>query len=103
MIRFRSRIAISFALLLPLAASVRAQDAAQVLSTSVVFDTLMNSATLTAEQGAEAGRLGTMARESAAAGRYGEAMKELTHGMAVVRGTPWTPMTALGAALTMKL
>ncbi len=97
------RIVVSFVLLLPLAAAVRAQDAAQVLSTSVAFNTLRNSATLTVEQRAEADRLETMARESAAAGRYGEAMKNLTHGIAVVRGTEWTPMTALGAALTMKL
>jgi hypothetical protein len=110
MIPFRSRIAVSahrivvsVVLLVPLAASVRAQDAAQVLSTSVAFNTLKNSATLTDEQGAEADRLAKMARESAAAGRYGEALKNLMRGMAVVRGTQWTPMTALGAALTMKL
>jgi predicted esterase len=103
MIPFRSRIVVSVALLLSLAASVRAQDAEQVLSTSVAFNTLKNSATLTGEQRAEADRLGNTARESAAAGRYGEAMKNLMHGMAVVRGTQWTPMTALGAALTMKL
>ena len=103
MIPLRSRIIVSVALLLSLAAGVRAQDAAQVLSTSVAFNTQKNSATLTVEQRAEADRLGNMARESAAAGRYGEAMKNLMHGMAVVRGTQWTPMIALGAALTMKL
>jgi predicted esterase len=102
MIPFR-RIVVFLALLLPLAASVRAQDAAQVLSTSVAFNTLKNSVTLTAEQRAEADRLGKMARESAAGGRYGEALKNLTHGIAVLRGTQWTPMTALGAALTLKL
>jgi predicted esterase len=74
-----------------------------VLSTSVVFNTLRSSATLTVEQRAEADRLETMARESAAAGRYGEALKNLMHGIAVVRGTQWTPVTALGAALTIKL
>src|SRR5437764_6422164 len=104
MIPFRShRLVVSLALLLSFAASLRAQDAAQVLQTSVVFNTLKSSATLTDEQRAEAERLGTLARDSAQAGRYGEALKDLMHGMAVVRGTQWTPMTALGAALTMKL
>jgi len=100
MVSFRTRIALAVVLL---ATTLRAQDAAQVLSTSVAFNTLKNSATLTVEQRAEADGLGKMARESAAAGRYGEALKNLAHGMAVVRGTEWMPMTALAAALTMKL
>jgi predicted esterase len=103
MTSFRSRLVVVLAVLLPFAASMRAQDAAQVLATSVAFNTLKNSTTLTDEQRAEVDRLAAMARASNTAGRYGEALKNLMHGMAVIRGTPWTSTTALGAALTMKL
>lgn len=100
---FRCRLAVALVLLLSLGVTALAQDAQQVLATSVALTTMKNSATLTDEQRAEVDRLAAAARESNRAGRYGEALKNLIHGMAVIRGTPWTPTTALGAALTVKL
>ncbi len=90
-----------FILLLALTAA--AQDASRVLQLTVGYNTLKNSTTLTAEKRAELEALEQKAREANAAGRYGEAMKHLYHGMAVIRGEEWTPWRALGAALALKV
>jgi predicted esterase len=82
-----------------------AQDAGQVVRVSVGFNTLKNtnSATMSEATRAEVDRLSRMAQEANAAGKYGDALKHLYHGMAVMRGQPWTPARALAAALSVKL
>ena len=82
-----------------------AQDAGQVLRVTVGFNTLKNTnqATMSAETRAEVDRLSRMAQEANAAGKYGDALKHLYHGMSVMRGQPWTPARAFGSALTIKL
>ena len=82
-----------------------AQDAGQVLRVSVGFNTLKNtnSATMSEATRAEVDRLSKSALDANVAGKYGEALKHLYHGMAVMRGQPWTPARALAAALSVKL
>jgi predicted esterase len=58
---------------------------------------------MSAETRAEVDRLSRLAQEANAAGKYGDALKQLYHGMAVMRGQPWTPARAFGSALTVKL
>lgn len=101
------RFIYSLVILLACAAFASAQDAGQVLRVSVGFNSLKN--TLKAENRlsgdglAEIERLGEAARQANAAGRYGEALKHLYHGIAVMRGQAWTPTRALASALTLKL
>jgi predicted esterase len=85
------------------AAPLAAQDAAQVRRVNVGFNTMRNSTSLSETQRAEVDRLARLALEANQAGQYGDALKHLYHGMAVMRGTEWTPATALNAALTLKL
>jgi predicted esterase len=96
------RLVYSLIILLACAALGRAQDAGQVLRTSVGFTTLKNTATLSPEKKAEVDRLENLAKAANAAGKYGDALKHLYHAMAILRGTQWTPARALSSALTMK-
>ncbi|MFL6274253.1 MAG: prolyl oligopeptidase family serine peptidase [Blastocatellia bacterium] len=94
-------------ILLTLAALAGAQDAGQVLRLSVGFNSLKNTLTaqnkLSGDQLAEIERLGELAKQANAAGRYGEALKHMYHGIALMRGQAWTPQRALAAALTLKV
>jgi predicted esterase len=101
--RVARRLGAALAAFVTSAASLAAQDAAQVRRVNVGFNTLKNSTSLSDAQRAEVDRLGKLALEANQAGQYGEALKNLYHGMAVMRGTEWTPATALGAAMTLKL
>src|ERR1022692_764793 len=85
-----------------LAATVFAQqipqaDAPRVLSTNVSFGTVKNATwpRLSDEAKAEVTRLEQAARAANSAGKYGEAMRNLHHAMAVIRGEKYTPLTAL--------
>ncbi|HJQ24479.1 MAG TPA: alpha/beta fold hydrolase [Blastocatellia bacterium] len=93
--------------LLTLTALAVAQDAAQVLRLSVGFNSLKNTLKaenkLSGDQLAEVERLGELAKQANAAGRYGEALKHMYHGIALMRGQAWTPQRALSAALTFKV
>jgi predicted esterase len=82
---------------------VAAQDAGQVLRVSVGFNTLKNSTELSPEKRAEVDRLGQLAQAAAAEKRFGDALKHMYHGMALMRGQEWTPSRALAAATTLKL
>jgi predicted esterase len=93
----------SITVLIACAAIALAQDAGQVLRVSVGYGTLKNSVVMTAEKRAEVDRLGKLATEANAAGKYGEALKHLYHAMALMRGTEWTPARSLASALTVKL
>lgn len=90
-----------------LAVAAAAQDSGQVLRVSVGYGTLKNTpevmAKLTPEKRAEVDRLGELARQANAAGKYGDALKHFYHAMAIMRGTEWTPARAFASAITLKL
>ncbi len=88
--------------LLALTVASLAQDASQVLRLSVGFNTLKNSVTLSDEQKKELAALEEKARAANSQGKYGEALRELSHGMALMRNQPWTPARALSTALQLK-
>ena len=91
-------------LLIPtLAIVLHAQDAGMVLRTSVGYRTLRNSAQLTEEQKKEADQLSNDAQQSNTAGKYGDAMRSLYHGMAVMRGVAWSPALEFASGLQGRL
>ena len=81
---------------------LHAQDAGMVLRTSVSYRTQRNSLTLSDEQRREADAVINAATQDNREGKYGEAMRALYHGMAVMRGVPWTPTVELAASLQGK-
>ncbi|MFZ4627979.1 MAG: alpha/beta fold hydrolase [Blastocatellia bacterium] len=85
-----------------LAHSVPGQDAGMVLRMSVAYRTLKNSRPLKPEVRPLIEQLENRSREAAAERRFGEAVKHLAHGMALMEGQTWTPARALGAALTVR-
>ena len=87
-------------LLLLASVSLRAQDAGQVLGTSVRFGTLKNSVEMTDEVRTEVDKLQRLAGEANAARRYGDALKHLYHGIALMQKQPWSPARALSGAMT---
>jgi predicted esterase len=101
--RATRRLIYSITVLIACAILAVAQDAGQVLRVSVGYGTLKNTVVMTAEKRAEVDRLGDLAKEANAAGKYGEALKHLYHAMALMNGTEWTPSSALSSALTIKL
>jgi predicted esterase len=102
-LRAMRRFVYSITVLIACAVIAVAQDAGQVLRVSVGYNTLKNTVQMTAEKRAEVDRLGKLATEANAAGKYGDALKHLYHAMALMRGTEWTPARALSSALTIKL
>src|SRR5437016_1858255 len=68
-----------------------AQDAGMVLRTSVNYNTQRATLTLTDDQRSEAGRLARESQQANQAGKYGDALRSLYQGMAVMRSVPWTP------------
>ncbi|MFN0124291.1 MAG: prolyl oligopeptidase family serine peptidase [Blastocatellia bacterium] len=102
-IHMRGRaIAFLFSLFLLTSISAFAQDAPQVLRTSVGFRTMKNSATLTDEQRKEVDRLEALAMTANREQRYGDALRAMYQGMAIMRNQEWTPARALGVALQTK-
>jgi predicted esterase len=101
------RLIYSLVILLACAVLASAQDAGQVLRLSVGFNSLKNTLKaenkLSGDKLAEIERLGELAKQANGAGRYGEALKHLYHGIALMRGQAWTPQRALAGALTLKL
>ena len=101
------RLIISILIATACATVAAAQDAGQVLRTSVGYGTLKNTpeviGKLTPEKRAEVDRLGDMARAANGAGKYGEALKHYYHAIAIMRGAEWTPAQALSSALTLKV
>ena len=86
-----------------LACTALGQDAAQVLRMSVGFRTLKNSAQLDDATRQTVAELEKKAQTANAAQQYGEALKHLLHGMALMRKQEWTPRRALETALQLKL
>src|SRR5215211_1150352 len=99
---FRRAAARVLPLLMLASLTALAQDASQVLRTSVSFRTLKNSVKLDEEQRLRVEALEAKAREATAAGRHGDALRHYSHAMAILRNQPWTPARALGAALQIK-
>lgn len=79
-----------------------AQDAGMVLRTSVGYRTQKASRPLTAEQKKEADRLEALAVEANRDRKYGEAMRNLYHGLTLMNGAEWTPALEMAAALQAK-
>ena len=86
-------------LLLMVTTSLLAQDADLVLRTSVGYRTQLASLPLTEAQKAEATKLGEQAQAAGFGGKFKEAMRDYTHGIAVMRGMAWTPTVELASAL----
>lgn len=91
-----------FGLLFVLALAVWTQDAGMVLSTSVAYTTMAATTPLTPEKKAEVDRLRQEAMAAGRAGKHGEALKHLYHGMALMRGLEWTPAIARTASLSLQ-
>ncbi|HEX4948195.1 MAG TPA: prolyl oligopeptidase family serine peptidase [Blastocatellia bacterium] len=88
---------------LPLAlASALAQDSSQVLRTSVGFTTLKNSVPMDDEKKKQVAELEAKAQKANGEKRYGDALRHLQQGMALMRGQAWTPAYALGTATQIK-
>src|SRR4029077_7230279 len=68
-----------------------AQDAGMVLRTSVTYNTQKATLPLTDEQRKQADELSRQAQLANQAGKYGDAMRNLYQGLAVMRNVPWTP------------
>ena len=108
MMRKAMRLSIfALAVLMFCAGLAAAQDAGQVLRVSVGFNSMKNTLQagnkLSGDGLAEIERLSELARQANGAGRYGEALKHLYHGFALMRGQPWTPARALGGAAIIKV
>jgi predicted esterase len=82
---------------------VHAQDAGLVLRTSVTYNTQKATLQLTDDQRRQADALLREAQQANQAGKYGEAMRSLNHGLVVMRNAPWTPEVEFATALQTKL
>jgi predicted esterase len=92
-LRFARPLLLAFGLVL------YAQDASLVLRTSVGYRTQRNSLTLTDQQKEQADQLMRDANQANSAGKYGEAMRAMHHGQAVMRNVPWTPALEFASSL----
>jgi predicted esterase len=80
-----------------------AQDASQVLQLSVGFRTLKNRMQMSDEKRQEVEALEAKARKANEEKQYGEAIKHMQHGIALMRNQAWTPLAALATATQAKL
>jgi hypothetical protein len=78
---------------------LHAQDAELLLRTTVTYTTQRDSRQLTAEQRKEVNSLLQRSREAGDARKYGEALRLLHHGFAVIEGVPWTPALETASSL----
>lgn len=85
------------------AVALSAQDAELALRTSVGYNTMRASLPLSPEQREQAAALGEQAQAAAREGKFGDALRHLHHGTAVMQGVPWTPEVELAAALMAKV
>lgn len=79
------------------------QDAGSALQTGVAYSAMKASLPLSAEQRAEADRLGLEAQKAGQSGRFAEAMRLFAQGTAVMNGVEWTPVVELSSSLQAKL
>lgn len=80
-----------------------AQDAGQVLALSVRFRTMKNTVPMSDEKRKEVEALDAQARKANEEKKYGDAVKHMSHGIALMRNQPWAPINALTAATQAKL
>ncbi|MGH9847513.1 MAG: prolyl oligopeptidase family serine peptidase [Blastocatellia bacterium] len=97
-----TRVLAAALLAFSLSLSAFAQDAGQVMRLSVGFRTMKNSVKMDEAKRKEVEALEAKARAATGAQKYGEAYKHYSQAMALMRGQPWTPSRALGAALSVK-
>jgi hypothetical protein len=95
-LRFKKHIVFFVISLMIWVAPVAAQDAGEVLRLSIGYNNFKRSAeNLSPEKRAEVEKLGRMAGEANTALKYGEALKHYYQAIALLRGTAWTPETAV--------
>ncbi|MDX2034749.1 MAG: prolyl oligopeptidase family serine peptidase [Blastocatellia bacterium] len=82
--------------------SILAQDQGQILRMSVMFRTIKNTVKMSEETRKEVEALEANARAANNDKKFDEALKHFSHGLALMRNQPWTPLTALSAALQAK-
>jgi len=99
-IRFSAAL---LALLILLSFSTFAQDAGQVLRLSVGFRTVKNTVPMSDEKRKDVEALEAKARAANTDKKYGEALKHLYHGFALMRNQSWTPVAALTVATEASL
>ena len=99
-IRF-SVLALAFAALISLTGL--AQDSGQVLRMSVGYRTMKNQAPMSDETRKVVEDLEAKARAANNDKKYGEALKHMTHGMALMQNRAWTPVIALTEGTVVKL
>src|ERR1019366_1119682 len=80
-----------------------AQDAGMVLRTSVTYNTEKATLPLTDDQRRQADELSRQAQQANQAGQYGDALRFLYQGLAVMRNVPWTPAFEFVSSLQGKL
>jgi hypothetical protein len=80
-----------------------AQDAGMVLRMSVNYNTQKATLQLSEEQRNKADALLRQAQQANQAGRYGDAMRSLYEGIAVMRNIPWSPALEFASSLQGKL
>jgi poly(3-hydroxybutyrate) depolymerase len=80
-----------------------AQDAGMVLRTSVTYNTQKATLQLTDDQRHKADELSREAQQANQAGKYGDAIRSLYQGLAVMRNVPWTPAFEFASSLQGKL
>ncbi|MBS1787090.1 MAG: prolyl oligopeptidase family serine peptidase [Acidobacteria bacterium] len=80
-----------------------AQDAAQVLRMSVGYRTMKNQTPMSDETRKAVEELEVKARAANTDKKYGEAIKHMTHGMALMQKRPWTPIAVLTEGTVAKL
>ena len=88
--------------LLAYALCAQQPDAAQVLAVSVSYRTMAGSTPLAPETKAEVDKLRESAMVASQAGRYGDALRHLHHGMSIMRAIEWTPPVELASSLVLK-
>jgi predicted esterase len=74
-----------------------------VLRTSVTYNTQKATLPLTDDQRRQADDLAREAQQATLAGRHGDAMRSLYHGLAMMRNVPWTPAVEFATSLQAKL
>ena len=99
----RSLLPIATSLLLTFGLVLSAQDAGMVLRTSVTYNTQKATLPLTDDQRRQADELAREAQQATQAGRHGDAMRSLYHGLAMMRNVPWTPAVEFATSLQGKL
>ncbi len=80
-----------------------AQDAGLVLRTSVTYNTQKATLPLTDDQRRQADELLRESQQANQAGKYGDAMRSMYHGLAMMRNVPWTPAFEFATSLQGKL